>query len=106
MITVQVGGIDYRIRMLRLMLKMTQKDFAESIDINQSMLSRYESGQTQPTADVLISISRKYGVSVDWLCDIDSEITYSNTGDFARFLIELEEAEIFLFYTDNDSVVC
>ena len=46
---------------------MTQAEFSERIGVAQSYLSALERGETEPCAGVLISISREFGKSIDWL---------------------------------------
>ena len=53
-----------RIRQLRGLL--TQREFAEKIGVQQQIVSFVENG-TMPGADILILISEKCGVSIDWL---------------------------------------
>lgn len=48
-------------------LHLSQKDFANKSDIQQSTLSLYETGKTKPTIDVIIKLSEKYDISADWL---------------------------------------
>lgn len=45
----------------------TQKEFAEKLGINQSMLSRLEKGYTDPPLSVLIKLSEVTGKSIDEL---------------------------------------
>jgi len=46
---------------------MTQDEFARRIGITQSHLSALERGDNKPGASVLLSISRAFDKSVDWL---------------------------------------
>jgi len=46
---------------------MTQDQFARRIGITQSHLSALERGDNDPSASVLLAISREFGKSVDWL---------------------------------------
>jgi transcriptional regulator with XRE-family HTH domain len=45
----------------------TQKEFAEKLGINQSMLSRLEKGYTDPPLSVLVKLSEASGKSIDEL---------------------------------------
>lgn len=61
-----------RIRDLREDKDLSQKKLSEILSISQSTYSRYESGYLDVPSEVLISLSKFYGVSVDYilgLCD-------------------------------------
>ena len=45
----------------------TYKALGEAVGVRQQTISQYASGQTQPTADVVLQIARFFGVSVDYL---------------------------------------
>lgn len=61
------GIIASKIKELRTSLRLTQAEFAESVNTTQAALSGYERGDRTPSLDILYSISRKFNVSVDWL---------------------------------------
>lgn len=54
-----------RIRSLRKKLKMTQKQMAEQLFIDQSPLTTYENGTREIPIDILVKLSKMYGISVD-----------------------------------------
>ncbi len=65
------GSIDWvavgkRVRELR-GFDLTQADFARRIGVSQSYLSAIELGRNQAGAGVLLSISREFGRSIEWL---------------------------------------
>jgi transcriptional regulator with XRE-family HTH domain len=65
------GSIDWhavgrRVRELR-GFDLTQADFARRIGVSQSYLSAIELGRNEAGAEVLLSISREFGRSVEWL---------------------------------------
>ena len=65
------GSIDWlavgrRIRELR-GFDLTQADFARRIGVSQSYLSAIELGRNEAGAEVLLSISREFGRSIEWL---------------------------------------
>ena len=47
---------------------LTQKQLAEILNTTQSTISAYESGKTVLLTAFAIQISKKYNVSLDWLC--------------------------------------
>ena len=46
---------------------LTQADFARRIGVSQSSLSAIELGRNEAGAEVLLSISREFGRSIEWL---------------------------------------
>lgn len=59
-----------RIKELRTSLNLTQSEFAKEIGTTQATLSSYENSDKLPSVDILITISQKYHISVDWLCGL------------------------------------
>jgi transcriptional regulator with XRE-family HTH domain len=55
-----------RLRQLR-GFDITQGEFAETLGISQSQLSKYERGVAAPPADILMRIKNRCRVSIDWL---------------------------------------
>lgn len=56
-----------RIRDLREDNDLTQEDLASQLGISKRTLLRYESGVSEPTISVLISLSLLFNVSVDYI---------------------------------------
>lgn len=59
-------------RIREVMGGMTQTRFAESIKSSQPVISKILNGEP-PSSNVLIEISKKYKVSIDWLLGLSSE---------------------------------
>lgn len=53
------------LRIIRKQLGLSQKEIAEKLDCSPTVYSRYETGERQPSIDVLIKLSRILNVSVD-----------------------------------------
>jgi transcriptional regulator with XRE-family HTH domain len=47
--------------------KMTQRELANKIGINEVTMGRYINDKRIPNADVIIAICRTLGISSDWL---------------------------------------
>ncbi|MEV7626811.1 XRE family transcriptional regulator [Actinoplanes sp. NPDC089786] len=62
-----VDGVGPRLRALRNRHNRTLEQLAEVTGMSVSTLSRLESGQRRPTLDVLLQLSRAYGVPLDEL---------------------------------------
>lgn len=56
-----------RIKDRRKALGLNQGDLADAIAVTQAAVSRYESGENNPTADVLIELAQVLKTSTDWL---------------------------------------
>lgn len=48
-------------------LKMTQAEYASSINATGRQVGNWESGISRPTQDCAILMRRNYGLSLDWL---------------------------------------
>ncbi|MGL4762827.1 MAG: helix-turn-helix domain-containing protein [Sarcina sp.] len=62
-----------RLKELRKALGLTQKEFAESLDLFRTTISSYESGSKVPSDKTLRLITKTFNVNENWLID--------NTGD-------------------------
>ncbi len=59
-----------RLKELRISLNLTQKEFAEELEITASALSAYEKNNINPSINIAKRIAEKYNVSIDWLCGL------------------------------------
>ena len=62
-----------RIRDLREDRDLTQKELARTLNCSQQVYSNYELGQRDIPTDILIKLSRFYGVSVDYILGISND---------------------------------
>ncbi|MBN2010552.1 helix-turn-helix domain-containing protein [candidate division KSB1 bacterium] len=56
-----------RLKYLRLILKLTQADFANALEIKQQRLSNYEKGDRKIPNDILERLSKTWNVNINWL---------------------------------------
>ena len=68
-----------KIKEIRIKKNITQKELADAIGVNMSLLSRYETGKTEPTAKRLSAMAKALNVSVDEL--LESSATELNDED-------------------------
>lgn len=61
------------IKLIRVTKDYTQVKVQMDTGISQSMLSKYESGDTLPTVDNLIILAKYYNTSLDFLMDLTDE---------------------------------
>lgn len=78
-----------KLRVLREARKLTQLQVANRVGVSKTMISAYETASKAPSIEVLIRLSRLYGVSIDYLVCVDAPkvIDVSNLDDDSVALI-------------------
>lgn len=72
-------SIHERIKLIRQNQMMNQTTFAKRIGISQAALSNIEKGQSNPAIETLISINKRFGISIDWiLLGTEPEFNFKN----------------------------
>lgn len=56
-----------RLKEIRTKKRLTQAQVAELLDCSTTVYSRYETGDRQPSIEILISLSRIFDVSIDYI---------------------------------------
>jgi len=56
-----------KIREERQKLSLTQEDLAKRLGVERSTVTKWETGESKPRADMLIKLSNVFGCSVDVL---------------------------------------
>ena len=78
------------LRHLRTMAGETQKKLAQAVNCSDTLISKYESGEREPSQEVLEAVSRRYCKTVDQL--LNSDLTdiqpFSFETDGARKLVD------------------
>jgi transcriptional regulator with XRE-family HTH domain len=64
--SIDLGAISRRIREIG-GFELTQGEFARSLGIGRTQLSRYELGQSAPTLEILVKLRAYSGKSIDWI---------------------------------------
>ncbi|MGG1554261.1 helix-turn-helix domain-containing protein [Paenibacillus ferrarius] len=85
-----MSDIGYRIKCIRKENNLNQIQFAKSIGISQGNLSEIEMGNSNPSAETLISIRAQYNVNLNWLligATAEEGTTYEH--EFEKKLIEV-----------------
>lgn len=79
-----------RLKELRNIKKMTQKEFSIFLGIPQPSVSAYENSKNSPTIEVLIDIANKCDVSLDWLSGrTNDHPSITSMQDIVSFFYEL-----------------
>ena len=92
-------GFAQRINELRKENGLTQKQFADELNLSTTTVASWEKEVKKPSFEVLILISEKFNVSLDWLCETRRNAGYSaKIPDIDKLKNKIEEAvEDFLF---------
>lgn len=61
-----------KIRELRQEKGLTQAQLAEKISTTASTIGKYEREELQPNVDIIISLSKFFGVSADYLLGLEN----------------------------------
>lgn len=65
-----VQGLGERLQQKRSSMKLSQKEVANAVGVNPSVISNYENGERTPSVEVLMSLASLYHCSVDYLLGI------------------------------------
>lgn len=69
-----------RLKTLRQQQNLTQAQLAEKLGLTKSVISAYETGLRMPSYDVLISISRIFRVTTDYLLGLEKKYEIDLSG--------------------------
>ncbi len=61
------------LKSLRLQCNMTQAQLAHKLGVTKSVVSAYENGLRMPSYDILISISKFFKVTTDYLLGLENK---------------------------------
>ena len=64
-------GLNERIKMLRTENHISQSRLAKALGVSQKAVSLWESGDRVPSATVIASLAKYFGVSADYLLGLD-----------------------------------
>ncbi len=78
---------------------MTQSKLAEILGVSSSTISRYESGEIEPTASVLIKLSKALNVSIDVLLNnttsiVDLNLIDANQKEAIELIMSMPKAKV------------
>lgn len=93
-----------RIKELRTIKGLTQKEFAESINVSTVSVSSYETGVKTPSLDMITCIAQKYSISIDWLCGLNDNMVSDNNITTYRDLLKLFIALLDTRYENKPTV--
>jgi len=62
-----IKDLPMKLKELRLLHNLSQKDVADKLNVSPSVVSGYETGERTPSTSVLLSLSYLYKCSTDYL---------------------------------------
>lgn len=68
-------SVGNRLIQLREERGLNRVEFAKVLNVNKSTITRYETGAIKPNLDMMIEITKKFNVTLDWLAGIDNTIS-------------------------------
>lgn len=66
-----VQGLGERLQQKRSSIKLSQKEVANAVGVNPSVISNYKNGERTPSVEVLMSLASLFHCSVDYLLGIE-----------------------------------
>lgn len=81
-----------RLRELRKEHNLLQKDIAEKIGVSRDSITKYESGDREPTLDNIIKMAEIFDVSIDYLIGV-SDIKVKTEPEYLVFIEKIKETE-------------
>jgi len=75
-----IDGFSEKIKLLRMRDNLTQKELANILDVQKSMISAYKNSTRFPGHQTLIRIALYFKVSTDYLYGIEDRKTLDVTG--------------------------
>lgn len=104
----ELGVFAIRIKKLRESLKMTQKEFANTIQSTAATVSAYENITKNPSLGMIMNIAKIHNVSIDWLCGLSEKMRNDVTSKTYTDVINLfvEAKNILGFEIDSKHTNC
>lgn len=91
------------LKKLRTQRGLSQKAVADGVGCSPTVYSRYENGERQPSIEMLISLSKFFGVSVDFIIGNPNKGSPDNTGNPGASITCFTVAEIELIMAARKS---
>jgi transcriptional regulator with XRE-family HTH domain len=60
--------VNSRLRQIRTESGLSQSSFGESIGCSKNVVAFIELGRSTPRYDLLVNVSNRFRISLDWLC--------------------------------------
>lgn len=84
-----------KIRALRESAEMTQAELAERIGVSEKVVSKWECGETKPSADVLPALADTFGCTIDALFDHSHDLRGDLLNSVRDYIHDTDPADVF-----------
>lgn len=88
-----LGGVSMRLKEIRLQKGLSQKKIADELGCSPNVYSRYETGDRQPSIEILIRLSEILGVTVDYMIENCNVASYALTSYETELLFASRNAD-------------
>ena len=68
-----VNGLGERLQKSRTILKLSQKEVANSLNVSPAVISNYEKGERTPSVEMLMALARLYHCSTDYMLGFEKD---------------------------------
>ncbi len=68
-----INGLGERLQKSRTILKLSQKEVANSLNVSPAVISNYEKGERTPSVEMLMALARLYHCSTDYLLGFEKD---------------------------------
>ena len=68
-----VNGLGERLQKSRTILKLSQKEVANSLNVSPAVISNYEKVERTPSVEMLMALARLYHCSTDYLLGFEKD---------------------------------
>lgn len=97
--------ISESLKTFRELAKFQQKEVADAIDISAQTYNTYESGRSEPPAEILVRLSMLYEIPVDALiqANVNSRDLFTKRSQIENFQQQIEELKMQLASADPNT---
>jgi transcriptional regulator with XRE-family HTH domain len=89
-----ISDLPVRLKSARTQAGLSQAQTALLLHTTNISISRYETGERQPSLDTLADLAEVYGVSLGWLVSGESQLTEDEQGKIRTTLARLKSTDI------------
>ena len=84
-----------KIRALRENAELTQAELAERVGVSEKVVSKWECGETKPSAEILPALADAFGISIDALFDHHHDLRGDLLNSVREYIRDTDPADVF-----------